>query len=119
MIKESFAYNSIRSRDAKVGYPNSHSLWESVSCMSPNVAGVYIPLKQFASGNTVTVKMKLTIPYTDQLALQAWRLYPNRILGEMEEEIKFSKLGLVWCQLQPSKVAEIRRFWEADPRNLV
>ena len=115
MIKESFAYNSIRSADAKKGAPHSHSLWESVQCMSPNVCGVYIPLKKFADKKEVKVNMELIIPFTDQLALQAWRLYPNRILGEIEEEVKFSTEGLVWCQLQPQTVAEINKFWDPDP----
>ena len=116
MIKESFAYNSIRPKDAKTSSPNSHSLWESVCCMSPNVAGVYIPLAKFALEKEVPVKMELTIPFTDQLALQAWRLYPNRILGEMEEEVQFCLDALVWCQLQPKSVGEIKKFWEYDSK---
>ena len=121
MIKESFAYNSIRSADSKRGAPHSHSLWESVQAMSPNVCGVFIPMSKFEktekdNKGIVTVNMELIIPYTDQLALQAWRLYPNRILGEMEEEVKFSTAGLVWCQLQPATVAEINKFWNPDPQ---
>ena len=115
MIRESFAYNCIRPRDAKTGVPHSHSLWESVQSMSPNVAGVYIPLHKFEKGAQVTVNVDLVIPFTDQLALQAWRLYPNRALGEMEEEIKFALEGLVWCQVAPQNVGEIRKFWDCDP----
>ena len=118
MIKESFAYNSIRPRDAKTSSPHSHSLWESVCCMSPNVCGVYIPLSKFENGNEPEVDMELIIPFTDQLVLQAWRLYPNRILGEMEEEVQFSTDALVWCMLQPQAVAEIKKFWNyADSLN--
>ena len=116
MIKESFAYNSIKPRDSKYCSPNSHSLWESVCCMSPNVAGVYIPMNKFVEmNNQVPVHMELTIPFTDQLALQAWRLYPNRILGELEEEVQFCLDALVWCQIQPHAVGEIKKFWEYGP----
>ncbi len=143
MVRESFAYNCIRGKDAKKANPHSHSLWEDVCMMSPNVCGCYIPLEKFfAAGkdddlprkvdNTVDdsdaptlaaaqakfvpnkkvdVEIKLCIPFTDQLVLQAWRLYPNRILGEMEEEIKFALNGLVWCQVHPKHVAEVKKFW--------
>ncbi len=121
MVRESFAYNCIRPRDHKSAAPHSHSLWENVMNMSPNVAGVYIPLEKFQKTNddatdnpSVPIKMELIIPFTDQLALQAWRLYPNRILGEFEEEIRTTLNGLVWCQVPPHLVGEIRRFWEFD-----
>ena len=138
MIRESFAYNSIRGLDAKKCNPHSHSLWEDVCMMSPNVAGVYIPLEKFFEANEtenpvrdenmnikeddknnkfkpsnkIEIEMKLCIPFTDQLVLQAWRLYPNRILGEMEEEVKFALNGLVWCQVPPKCVAEVKKFWQ-------
>ena len=151
MVRESFAYNSIRPKDAKKANPHSHALWEDVCMMSPNVCGVYIPLTQFIkpesplpSGKSesdfarqpdtdgtaanrgvhkdyrskddfkpvpVKIEMKLCIPFTDQLVLQAWRLYPNRILGEIEEEVKFALNGLVWCQVPPKEVAEVKKFW--------
>ena len=120
MVRESFAYNCIRPRDHKAASPHSHSLWENVMNMSPNVAGVYVPLEKFQKKKntdqppTVDVKMNLIIPFTDQLALQAWRLYPNRILGEFEEEIRTTLNGLVWCQVPPHLVGEIKRFWEFD-----
>ncbi len=113
MVRESFAYNSIRPRDAKAGTPHAHSLWENVINMSPNVCGCYIPLELFdKSKKDLKIKMELVIPFTDQLALQAWRLYPNRILGEMEEEVKFVLDGLVWCQIPPKNVGEVKKFWD-------
>ena len=116
MVRESFAYNCIRPRDAKTGVPHSHSLWENVQMMSPNVCGCYIPLEAFDNGAHPAIKMELIIPFTDQLALQAWRLYPNRILGQVEEEVKFVLDGLVWCQIQPQNVAEVKKFWDFDPK---
>ena len=114
MVRESFAYNSIRPRDAKTGVPHSHSLWESVQNMSPNVCGCYIPLEKL-NKDAIKVEFELIIPFTDQLALQAWRLYPNRILGQVEEEVKFVLDGLVWCQIQPKNVGEVKRFWDFNP----
>ena len=117
MIRESFAYNSIKTKDSKITAPHSHSLWENVEMMSPNVCGVFIPLHKFAwtkkrQPRYVPIKMELIIPFTDQLVLQAWRLYPNAIIGEIVEEIRTSLDGLVWCQIQPRNVAQIKQFWE-------
>lgn len=77
---------------------------------------VYIPLSKFEGGKTVDVKLDLIIPFTDQLALQAWRLYPNRILGEFEEEIRTSLEALVWCQVNPTAVADVLKFMDYDPK---
>ena len=111
MIRESFAYNSIRSQESKLNSPHSHSLWENVINMSPNVCGVYIPIElltwDLGQKAYVHVELELIIPFTDQLALQAWRLYPNRILGEIEEEVRFCLDGLVWCQVPPKNVGKI------------
>ena len=117
-VREAFAYNMIRAKDDKTNAPHTHSLWESVCSMSPNVAGVYIPMELFDPSNNkgvVKAQMELVIPFTDHLALQAWRLYPNRIIGEMEEEVKFSLDGLVWCQVPPKKVGDIKKFWDCNP----
>lgn len=75
LIRESFAYNAIRAREVKIASPKAHSLWEKVSKYLPGVCGVYIPLRQFANNAIVPVQMELVIPFTDQLALQAWRIY--------------------------------------------
>ncbi|KAK8853616.1 hypothetical protein M9Y10_017177 [Tritrichomonas musculus] len=67
MIRESFAYNSIRSQESKLNSPHSHSLWENVINMSPNVCGVYIPIEQLTwdlgQKAYVHVELELIIPY--------------------------------------------------------
>ena len=78
--------------------------------MNPNVCGVYIPINDLVSdeGSTKTkfvkVRMELLIPFTDQMSLHSWRLYPNSIAGEIVEEIRTSLDSLVWCQIQPKNV---------------
>ena len=108
--RESFAYNSIKPRDAKATSKFSHSTWENVSQYSPSVCGCYVDLADLADGNRHSLNIELTIPFTDQLALQAWRLYPNAICGEIEEEVKTSLRALVWCQVNPNVVKDTLQF---------
>ena len=110
--RESFAYNSIKPRDAKATSKFSHSTWENVSQYSPSVCGCYIDLKDIADGLPHKFTIELTIPFVDQLALQAWQLYPNSICGEIEEEVKTSLRAMVWSQVNPNIVKETLQFLE-------
>ncbi len=115
MARESFAYNLIRPNEVKKGTFKSHSLWENVINMSPNVCGCYIPIKDFKNNATPKVKFELIIPFTDQMTLQNWRLYPNSIIGDIVEEIRTSLDGLVWCQIPPENVAKIKKRNSYNP----
>ena len=110
--RESFAYNSIKPRDAKATSKFSHSTWENVSQYSPSVCGCYVDLKDIADGQIHKMTIELTIPFIDQLALQAWQLYPNGICGEIEEEVKTSLRAMVWAQVNPNVVKETLQFLE-------
>ena len=110
--RESFAYNSIKPRDAKATSKYSHSTWENVSQYSPSICGCYVDLKDIADGQIHKLTIELTIPFVDQLALQAWQLYPNAICGEIEEEVKTSLRAMVWCQINPNVVKETLQFLE-------
>ena len=110
--RESFAYNSIKPRDAKATSKYSHSTWENVSQFSPSVCGCYVDLKDLADGLIHKLTIELTIPFIDQLALQAWQLYPNAICGEIEEEVKTSLRAMVWAQVNPNIVKETLQFLE-------
>ena len=113
--RESFAYNSIKPRDAKATAKFSHSIWENVSQYSPSVCGCYIDLADLADGLPHTFNMELTIPFVDQLALQAWQLYPNSICGEIEEEVKTSLRAMVWCQVNPNIIKDTLQFLNDTP----
>ena len=110
--RESFAYNSIKPRDAKATSKFSHSTWENVSQFSPSVCGCYIDLKDISDGLIHRFTIELTIPFVDQLALQAWQLYPNAVCGEIEEEVKTSLRAMVWAQVNPNIVKETLQFLE-------
>ena len=110
LIRESFAYNSIKPIDAQEPAKHRYSLWENTSRMSPSVCGVYVPLSLLADGQPHRITFEASIYFIDQLAFQAWQLYPNSICGEIEEEIKSSTEALVWHQIQPSVVKEIEEL---------
>ena len=113
--RESFAYNSILPRDAKATAKFSHSTWENVSQYSPSVAGVWIDLVDIADGKPHTFTTEYTIPFNRLLALQAWQLYPNKICGEIEAEVKTSLRAMVWCMVNPNVVKETLQFLDDKP----
>ena len=108
--RESFAYNSIKPRDAKATSKFSHSIWENVCKYSPSVCGIYVDVIDAVRAAGVDVTMELTIPFDDQLALQAWQLYPNQICGQIEEEVKTSLRAMVWAPIDPKVVKETEEF---------
>lgn len=54
--------------------------------------------------------MELTILFVDQLAIQEWRLYPNQICGEIEEEVKSPLRAMEWCPVNPNIIKDTLRF---------
>lgn len=106
MIRESFAYNSIKPDSAKGNSRFSSSTWENVKNFRYCVCGKFIEATLFNDTNEHEVELELVFPFTDQLALQAWQLYPNKICGEIEEEIKTSLNGLVWAMIPYDSVAK-------------
>ena len=121
--RESFAYNTLKPRDAKATSKYSHSLWENVCKFSPSVCGAYINIRDLLAADGITPKdttvtIELAIPFTDHLALQAWQLYPNSICGEIEEEVKTSLSALVYAPIDPNVVKENLEFLEAKVYNI-
>ena len=100
LSRESFAYNSIKPDCAKGNTRCSTSTWENVKGFSYSICGKYIPLFTIMNGDVYECDIELVIPFTDQLALQAWQLYPNKICGEIEEEVKTSIAAMV-CAMVP------------------
>ena len=110
LIRESFAYNSIRPRDAKATSKNRFTTWENSSQMSPSICGDYYDMTVLADGKPHTLAFELTIYFTDQLAFQAWQLYPNSLIGEIEEEVSTALDAMVWHQVNPNVVKEVKQF---------
>ena len=109
-VREQFAYNSIKGRSQKATAKFSHSTWENVSNRNESVAGIYIPLADIADGQPHKFSMELSIPYQDFLKYQAFRLYPNTLVGELKELVQTSMEGFVWAPINPSVVKERLEF---------
>ena len=60
-----------------------HSLYENVSNVSSSVCGEYLDVDDFKDGLPHEFTIKLNIPFTDLLALQAFREFPNSIVGQL------------------------------------
>ena len=123
-IKEQFAYNSIKGRSQKSTAKFSHATWENVSNMDESVSGIYPPFADIADGQPHKFTIELTIPYQDILKYQAFTLYPNKIVGELQELVQTSFEGFVWAPISPSVVKDKLEFLdditiaESFPANL-
>jgi hypothetical protein len=109
-LREAFAYNIIRSVETKKKRFD-HSLWEHVDERRPGVCGTYIPIRFFikedlTGSRPCTVTFEINLPVTDILSLQAFTLYPNFCLGDIELKFYTSRVGLVWAECSPIKRLE-------------
>ncbi|KAH0786833.1 hypothetical protein GPJ56_009210 [Histomonas meleagridis] len=59
----------------------------------------------------------MNLPFEDILALQAFDLYPNRLVGDIELKFYVKQNGLVWCQVDPRKIKEVKEFLEDSSIN--
>jgi hypothetical protein len=108
-LREAFAMQTIMPKIAKKKRYD-HSLWENVEKMSPCVAGTYVTLHDLGQG-PVTVTFEINVPFTDLLPLQAFTLWPNLALGDLELKFYIKKDGLVWAMCDPVEVLEKKRYF--------
>ena len=113
-LREGFAYSTIKAYDQKKTRRYVHSLYENVVEYSPSVCGCYVPLNRFKNNATVPVQFQVNLPFNDILALQSFELFPNCICGDIELKFYVKRFGLVWCQIDPKKIAEVKSFLNND-----
>ncbi|OHT17075.1 hypothetical protein TRFO_41320 [Tritrichomonas foetus] len=78
--------------------------------MFPSVCGDYFDFSLLADCQPHILSNHLSIYFIDQLAFQAWRLYPNIICREIAEEVQTSLDALIWYQVNPNVVKETIEF---------
>ena len=110
--REGYCYSTIKPYSEKKTRKYTHSLYENVSDYSQSVCGTYIDLSDFRDGQKHDVEFEMNLPFEDMLALQAFDLYPNRIVGDIEIRFYVKPAGLVYCQVDPRKIKEVKEFME-------
>ena len=115
-IREGFLYSVLKPETEKKRRRFVHSLWENISNYSQTHAGVYVNLNSFKDNGRAECEFDLNIPFDDLLALQAFDLFPNGIIGDLAIRFQVSPAGLVWAVLDPYTVAETKAFLEDDDK---
>ena len=110
--REGFCYSTIKPYSEKNTRKYTHSLYENVSDYSQSVCGTYVDLVDIMDGQKHDVEFEMNLPFEDMLALQAFDLYPNRIVGDIEIRFYVKPAGLVYCQVDPRKIKEVKEFME-------
>ena len=110
--REGFCYSTIKPYSEKKTRKYTHSLYENVSDYSQSVCGTYVDLVDIMDGQKHDIEFEMNLPFEDMLALQAFDLYPNRIVGDIEIRFYVKPAGLVYCQVDPRKIKEVKEFME-------
>ena len=110
--REGYCYSTIKPYSEKKTRKYTHSLYENVSDYSQSVCGTYIDLSDFRDGQKHDVEFEMNLPFEDILAFQAFDLYPNRVVGDIEIRFYVKPVGLVYCQVDPRKIKEVKEFME-------
>ena len=110
--REGFCYSTIKPYSEKKTRKYTHSLYENVSDYSQSVCGTYVDLVDIMDGQKHDVEFEMNLPFEDMLALQAFDLYPNRIVGDIEIRFYVKPAGLVYCQVDPRNIKEVKEFME-------
>ena len=111
-VREGFLYSSVKPEAEKKRRRFVHSLWENISSYSQTHAGAYVNLNSFKNTGRSEVEFDLNVPFDDLLALQAFDLFPNGIIGDLSIRFQVSPAGLVWAVIDPFTVAEAKVFLE-------
>ena len=110
--REGYGYSTIKPYSEKKTRKYTHSLYENVSDYSQSVCGTYIDLSDFRDGQKHDVEFEMNLPFEDILAFQAFDLYPNRVVGDIEIRFYVKPVGLVYCQVDPRTIKEVKEYME-------
>ena len=111
-IREGFAYSSCMTKQEKATKRFIHSLYENVSKYAKSICGVYINVDDFKDGQEHIVEWTANIPFDNFLALQAFELFPNFAIPNIELRLYFDPAGLVWCPVDPYAVYDVKTLIE-------
>ena len=114
MTREGFAYSNLKGFSERKTRKFIHSLYENVSNYSSSVCGTYLDVDDLKDGATHDFTMKLNIPFTDLLALQAFREFPSSIVGQLAFKGYFSHQGMVYTFVNPATVKDYKEIIQGE-----
>ncbi|KAI5533007.1 protein of unknown function (DUF3447) [Trichomonas vaginalis G3] len=117
MVREGFAYSTLKPHNEKKTKKYTHSLYENVENYSESAAGVFVNLADYADGKEHIEEYEINIPFDDILALQAFDMFPNFCVGDIELKFYIKKKGFVYALLNPEKVRDYKAIREGEDLN--
>lgn len=112
-IRESFAYHTYRSKSSKNIRKFSHSLYQNVHNYDNSVCGAYVDPTTFTAGTDKDIEFKISFDVNDLLGLECFQDYP-KFLGDIVLKMIMDKSAIVWCQVDPAKVSDLRTLIYED-----
>ena len=91
-----------------------HSLYENVSQYAKSICGVYINVDDFKDGQEHVVEWTANIPFDNFLVLQAFDLFPNFAIPNVELRCYVSEDGFVYCPLDPHYVYDVKTLIQEE-----
>lgn len=92
---------------------DSSILYGKILVLIPKlIPGLIINLNSFKNNGNSEVEFDLNVPFDDLLAIQAFDLFANGVIGDLSIRFQVSLAGLVWAVLDPYTVAEAKVFLE-------
>ena len=118
LTREGFAYSNLKGFNERKTRKFIHSLYENVSNISSSVCGEYLDVDDFKDGLPHEFTMKLNIPFTDLLALQAFREFPNSVVGQLAFKGYFSHQGMVYTYINPATIKDYKEVLQGESTNV-
>lgn len=107
--REGFAFSVYKPKSEKVIKKYSHSLYNNVHNYDNSICGKAFDPTTFTINTPQDVEFNVVIPINDLLALQCLEDWP-RHFGDIVLKYYINKNALVWCQIDPTKVAQLHNY---------
>ena len=112
-IREGFAYSTCKDAD-EMTTAFIHSVYEKVVNYATTKCGEYFNFNDFKDGLAHTIEWTANIPFDDLLVLQAFELFPNFAIPNVEVRLYIDPAGLVWCPVSPYAVYEHKTLIQGE-----
>ena len=116
-IREGFAYSTCKGYAETKTKRFIHSLYENVMKYSDSVCGAYANINDFKDGKTHPIEWTCNIPFDDLLVLQAFDLFPNFAIPNVELRVYVDSDGFVWCPIDPHYIYDVKTLLQEEEIN--